>query len=125
MILMQNEAIVQDSRFQNESGFFDFGIFTDFINQMRVETPQAYDNWKIQEENIVSLAKENIYYDLIKSSSGFTELEEKVLITAKMIRSILSTSGYPMKIFQTLCFQFLMLTLSDISIIKKKIIRPK
>ena len=77
MILMQNEAIVQDSRFQNESGFFDFGIFTDFINQMRVETPQAYDNWKLQEENIVSLAKENIYYDLIKSSSGFTELEGK------------------------------------------------
>ena len=77
MILMQNQTIVQDPRFQNETGFFDFGIFTDYINQMRVENPQAYDNWKLQEENIIGMAKENIYYDLIKSSTGFTELEGK------------------------------------------------
>tara|TARA_B100001059_G_scaffold74037_1_gene71516 strand:+ start:47271 stop:49385 length:2115 start_codon:yes stop_codon:yes gene_type:complete len=77
MILMQNQTIVQDPRFQNETGFFDFGIFTDYINQMRVENPQAYDNWKLQEENIVGMAKEKIYYDLIKSSTGFTELEGK------------------------------------------------
>ncbi len=77
MILMQNQTIVQDPRFQNEKGFFDFGIFTDYINQLRFENPQAYDNWKLQEENIVATAKENIYYDLIKSSTGFTELEGK------------------------------------------------
>jgi peptidyl-prolyl cis-trans isomerase D len=77
MILMQNQTIVQDPRFQNETGFFDFGVFTDYINQMRVENPQAYENWKLQEENIVGMAKENIYYDLIKSSTGFTELEGK------------------------------------------------
>ena len=77
MILMQNQTIVQDPRFLNETGFFDFGVFTDYINQMRVENPQAYDNWKLQEENIVGMAKENIYYDLIKSSTGFTELEGK------------------------------------------------
>jgi peptidyl-prolyl cis-trans isomerase D len=77
MILTQDERIVQDPRFQNERGFFDFGVFTDYINQLRVENPQAYDRWKMQEENIVGLAKENIYYDLIKSSNGFTELEGK------------------------------------------------
>ena len=75
MILTQDQRIVQDSRFQNESGFFDFGIFTDFVNQLRLENPQAYQNWRSQEESIVALAKENIYYDLIKSSTGFTELE--------------------------------------------------
>jgi peptidyl-prolyl cis-trans isomerase D len=78
MILMQNQTIIQDPRFQNETGFFDFGIFTDYINQLRVENPQAYDNWKLQEENIVGIAKENIYYDLIKSSTGFTELEGEI-----------------------------------------------
>ena len=77
MILTQDQRIIQDPRFLNESGFFDFGIFTDYINQLRVENPQAYNSWKIQEENIVGLAKENIYYDLIKSSTGFTELEGK------------------------------------------------
>ena len=75
MILSKDERIVQDPRFQNESGFFDFGIFTNFINSLRLENPQAYQNWRSQEESIVALAKENIYYDLIKSSSGFTELE--------------------------------------------------
>ncbi|MFL2588116.1 MAG: peptidylprolyl isomerase [Flavobacteriaceae bacterium] len=75
MILSKDERIVQDPRFQNESGFFDFGIFTNFINSLRLENPQAYQNWRSQEESIVAQAKENIYYDLIKSSSGFTELE--------------------------------------------------
>ena len=78
MILTQDERIVQDPRFQNETGYFDFGIFTDYINQLRLENPQVYNNWKIQEENIVGLAKENIYYDLIKSSTGFTEMEGKI-----------------------------------------------
>ena len=77
MILSQDQKIVQDPRFQNESGFFDFGIFTDFVNQLRLDNPQAYQNWRSQEESIVSIAKENIYYDLIKSSTGFTELEGK------------------------------------------------
>ena len=77
MILSQDQRIFQDPRFQNDAGFFDFGIFTNFINRLRVENPQAYENWKMQEENIVGLAKENIYYDLIKSSCGFTELEGK------------------------------------------------
>ena len=75
MILSKDERIVQDQRFQNESGLFDFGVFTDFVNSLRLENPQAYQNWRSQEESIVALAKENIYYDLIKSSSGFTELE--------------------------------------------------
>ena len=77
MILSRDERITQDPRFQNESGFFDFGIFTNFVNSLRLENPQAYQNWRSQEESIVALAKENIYFDLIKSSTGFTELEGK------------------------------------------------
>ena len=77
MILSKDKRIVEDRRFQNESGVFDFGIFTEFVNNLRIENPQAYQNWRSQEESIVALAKENIYYDLIKSSSGFTELEGK------------------------------------------------
>ena len=60
MILTQDQRIIQDPRFLNESGFFDFGIFTDYINQLRVENPQAYDSWKIQEENIVCLRPFNV-----------------------------------------------------------------
>jgi len=76
-ILSSNEAFINDPRFQNEAGFFDFGRFTDFIAQMKAENPVAYDQWKYQEASIISMAKENIYLDLIRSSSGFTEQEGK------------------------------------------------
>ena len=76
-IISSNPSIVQDTRFLNEAGFFDFGIFTDFISQLRTENPSAYQTWKNQEEGIISLAKQNIYFNLIKASSGLTEEEAK------------------------------------------------
>ena len=74
-IISSNPSIVQDTRFLNEAGFFDFGIFTDFISQLRNENPSAYQTWKNQEEGIISLAKQNIYFNLIKASSGLTKEE--------------------------------------------------
>ncbi len=76
-IISSNPSIVQDSRFLNEAGFFDFGIFTDFISQLRIENPSAYQTWKNQEKSIISLAKQNIYFNLIKSSSGLTDKEAR------------------------------------------------
>ncbi len=76
-IVSSNESIVQDSRFLNEAGFFDFGVFTDFIAQLRVENPSAYQTWKNQEKSIISLAKQNIYFNLIKASSILTDAEAR------------------------------------------------
>lgn len=76
-IISSNDAFVNDPRFQNESGFFDFGLFSDFIAQLKAENPVAYDSWKAQEENLVGIAKQNIYFDLIKSSTNLTEAEAK------------------------------------------------
>ena len=58
---------------------FDFGIFTDYIAQMRVQEPAAYENWKAQEQSIIGVAKQRIYLDLIKASGGMTEAEAKAL----------------------------------------------
>ena len=77
-IISQNPAFVSDERFMNEFGVFDFGLFTGFINLMKDQNPVAYDQWKIQEANLVNVAKQNIYLDLIKSSTGFTEEEGKL-----------------------------------------------
>ena len=77
-VVSSTESIINDERFINEAGFFDFGRFTDFIAQMKAENPVAYDQWKYQEASIIALAKENIYLDLIRSSTGFTEQEGKV-----------------------------------------------
>ena len=77
-IISQNPAFVRDERFLNQSGFFDFGLFTNFINLMKEQNPAAYEQWKLQEANLVAIAKQNIYLDLIRSSTGFTEEEGKL-----------------------------------------------
>ena len=78
-IISSDEAVINNPNFLNEAGFFDFGIFTDYIAQMRVQEPAAYENWKAQEQSIIGVAKQRIYLDLIKASGGMTEAEAKAL----------------------------------------------
>ena len=78
-IISSDEAVINNPNFQNEAGFFDFGIFTDYIAQMRVQEPAAFENWKAQEQSIIGVAKQRIYLDLIKASGGMTEAEAKAL----------------------------------------------
>ena len=75
MMLSQNESITNDPRFQNSSGFFDFGLFINFLAQLEIENPAAFQDWKLQEESLVAIAKENIYFNLIKAATGVTEKE--------------------------------------------------
>ena len=77
-VVSSTESIITDNRFINEAGFFDFGLFADFIAQMRDTNPQAYETWKRQEANIIASARESIYFDLIQSSTGVTEREAKI-----------------------------------------------
>ena len=77
MMLSQNESIINDPRFQNSSGIFDFGLFVNFLSQLEVENPAAFQDWKLQEESIVAIAKENIYFNLIKAATEVTEKEGK------------------------------------------------
>ncbi|MGC6478821.1 MAG: peptidylprolyl isomerase [Flavobacteriaceae bacterium] len=78
-IVSQNPNIVADPQFQNELGLFDFGLFTDFVARLKVDNPSAYQSWKAQEDNIIAVAKEQIYLDLIKASAGITEQEAEQL----------------------------------------------
>ena len=77
-VVSSTESIINDERFTNEAGFFDFGLFTDFIIQMKNTNPQAYESWKQQELSIISSAKENIYFDLIKSSIVVTPKDAEI-----------------------------------------------
>lgn len=78
-IISSDDAVVNNPSFQNEAGFFDFGVFTDYIAQMRIQEPAAYENWKAQEKSIIGVAKQKIYLDLIKASVGVTEAEAEEL----------------------------------------------
>ncbi len=78
-VVSSTESINSDPRFINEAGFFDFGLFAEFILQMRDQNPQAYEQWKSQEAGIISSARESIYFDLIKSSASITNKEAQIL----------------------------------------------
>jgi len=76
-IISSDDNLVNNPNFQNEAGFFDFGIFTDFIAQLKSTNPTAYENWKFQEQSIIGVAKQRIYLDLIRARAGMTEAEAK------------------------------------------------
>ena len=78
LILSRDESIILNPLFQNEIGLFDFNKFSTYISQLKTSNPSVYNSWKIQEQNIISLAKQNIYFDLIKSSVMFTNVESKI-----------------------------------------------
>ena len=76
-IISSNDAFLNDQRFLNESGFFDFGLFTNFIISMKTNNPEGYENWKAQESQLISMAKQNIYLGLVRSSATFSDFEGK------------------------------------------------
>ena len=77
-IISSDDSVINNPSFQNEAGFFDFGVFTDYIAELKVQNPTAYENWKFQEQSIIGIAKQRIYLDLIMSSTRMTESEAKL-----------------------------------------------
>lgn len=77
-IISSDESIVSNPLFQNEIGLFDFNKFSNYIAQLKTSNPTIYNSWKLQEENIISLAKQKIYFDLIKSSVIYTNVESNI-----------------------------------------------
>ena len=76
-IISSDDNLINNPNFQNESGFFDFQIFSDYIAQLKTQNPTAYENWKFQEKSIINVAKQKIYLDLIKASTSMTISEAK------------------------------------------------
>ena len=77
-IISSDESIVLNPLFQNEIGLFDFNKFSNYIAQLKTSNPTVYNSWRLQEENIISLAKQKIYFDLIKSSVTYTNVESNI-----------------------------------------------
>ena len=74
-ILSAQPELVSDPSFQNELGIFDFRKFTKFISDLKQMNPAAYNSWKMQEQDIISIAKKNIFFNLISSSVTYTDIE--------------------------------------------------
>jgi len=82
-VVSSDQNLTQDSRFINEAGFFDFGLFTNFISQIRDQNPSAYESWKLQESNIISSAKQSIYFDLVRSGLFNLKSQKKIVTNFK------------------------------------------
>ena len=77
-IISSDQSIVLNPLFQNEIGLFDFNKFSNYISQLKTSNPNMYNQWRLQEQNIISLAKQKIYFDLIKSSVIYTDVESDI-----------------------------------------------
>ena len=77
-IISTDQSIVLNPLFQNEIGLFDFSKFSSYISQLKSSNPNLYNQWRFQEQNIISLAKQKIYFDLIKSSVIYTDVESNI-----------------------------------------------
>tara|TARA_A100001015_G_scaffold195025_1_gene217411 strand:+ start:1160 stop:2947 length:1788 start_codon:yes stop_codon:yes gene_type:complete len=77
-IISTDQSIVLNPLFQNEIGIFDFSKFSSYISQLKSSNPNLYNQWRFQEQNIISLAKQKIYFDLIKSSVIYTDVESNI-----------------------------------------------
>ena len=77
-IISTDQSIVLNPLFQNEIGLFDFAKFSSYISQLSSSNPNLYNQWRFQEQNIISLAKQKIYFDLIKSSVIHTNVESNI-----------------------------------------------
>ena len=77
-IISRDESVILNPLFQNEIGIFDFNKFSSYISQLKTSNPSVYNSWKIQEENIISIARQRIYFDLIRSSVISTNVESRI-----------------------------------------------
>src|SRR5699024_1997031 len=66
----------QDPNFQT-NGQFDIHKLRGYIEQMKANSPQAYQQWLMTEHEIVQQAKDNTYFNLVQAALGATKLEAK------------------------------------------------
>ena len=62
----------QNPEFLNESGIFDENRFKEFIADLKVNNPAQYQFWLQDEQSIIQSAKEQAYFNLIRSGVGAT-----------------------------------------------------
>ena len=72
-LLRSNSQITNSPEFQNELGEFDFGKFRQYVSELKNINPMSYQIWNDQEQNLISVARLEIYSDLVKSSNVFSQ----------------------------------------------------
>jgi peptidyl-prolyl cis-trans isomerase D len=69
---LRNTGYAQNPQFQNQDGQFDPNIFKQTVSDWKVNNPAQYEAWLQTENEIVQLAKEQTYFNLVKAGVGAT-----------------------------------------------------
>lgn len=74
---VKTSGYAQIPDFQDENGFFNEEVFRSAIADWKANDPLRYDAWLQDEQRIIQLAKERMYFNLIKGGVGATLTEGK------------------------------------------------
>ncbi|WP_437369721.1 peptidylprolyl isomerase [Maribacter litoralis] len=69
---LRTTGYAQNPQFQDENGQFDANMFKQTVADWKVNNPAQYEAWLQTEAEIVQLAKEQTYFNLVKAGVGAT-----------------------------------------------------
>jgi peptidylprolyl isomerase/peptidyl-prolyl cis-trans isomerase D len=71
------QQLAGDPRFSNEAGFFDEAKLKQFIAELKVTSPEQYQQWVNFEKSMEVNAKSQLYFNMVKAGVTATLLEGK------------------------------------------------
>ena len=78
LAVLAKTPLAQNPQFVNEYGVFDPNKFTSYLATLKSSNPQAYAQWKAQEDAIIEVAKQQMYFSLIRAGLGATKIEAEM-----------------------------------------------
>lgn len=96
---IRTTGYAQNPQFQNESGVFDPNIFRQTVADWKANSPLQYDAWLQTEKEIIQMAKEQTYFNLVKAGVGATLKEGELDYQWPMKKWILSMCVSPTAVY--------------------------
>ncbi len=76
--VLAKSPLAKNPEFTNEFGVFDASKFVNYLATLKTNNPQAYQQWKMQEDALVEGAKQQMYFGLIRAGLGVTNAEAEI-----------------------------------------------
>ncbi len=78
-VLKTDPSFAQNPQFLNDAGKFDINKFNTFLAQMKAQGPQQWNAWLEYEKQLETVAKEQMYLNMIKGAIVTTTAEAKMV----------------------------------------------
>src|SRR5690606_21943634 len=78
-VLKTDQSFAQNPQFLNDAGKFDINKFNTFLSQMKAQGQQQWNAWLEYEKQLETVAKEQMYLNMIKGAIVTTTAEAKMV----------------------------------------------